>query len=222
MVTIKDVAKEAGVGVGTVSRFINGDDAVKTKNRILINEAIKKLGYEVNSIARSMKTQKTMTIGVIVHSLTNMFSMKVIENIEQYLEGMGYGIIVAGCGGNENIQYEKIIKMKKRMVDGLVIMPVTRDSEKIKNIVTDIPCILVDRVLDKNIFDSVTVDNETLVFEKMCEVIKQGLKKIAVIEGPESISNERKKDFTMLLKKIILNVNSVLQPIMMLMPDLRQ
>lgn len=82
-------------------------------------------------------------------------------------------------------------------------MPVTRDSEKIKNIVTDIPCILVDRVLDKNIFDSVTVDNETLVFEKMCEVIKQGLKKIAVIEGPESISNalERKKGFYNALEK---------------------
>ena len=81
--TIRDVAKEAGVGVGTVSRYINGDSSVKSKNRILIDDAIRRLGYEVNSIARSMKTQKTMTIGVVVHSLTNMFSMKVIENIEK-------------------------------------------------------------------------------------------------------------------------------------------
>ena len=109
MVPIKDVAKEAGVGVGTVSRYINGDNAIKTKNRILINDAIKKLGYEVNSIARSMKTQKTMTIGVIVHSLTNMFSMKVIENIEQFVSKKGYSVVIAGCGGNELVQKEKII-----------------------------------------------------------------------------------------------------------------
>lgn len=203
MVTIKDVAKEAGVGVGTVSRFINGDEAIKTKNRILINDAIKKLGYEVNSIARSMKTQKTMTIGVIVHSLTNMFTMKVIENIEQSVAKNGYSIIVAGCGGNEKIQQEKITEMKKRMVDGLVIMPVAKDSQKIKKVIGDIPCILVDRTFDENIFDSVTVDNETFVYENMCNVIKLGFKKIGIIEGPESISNavERKNGFYKALKK---------------------
>ncbi len=203
MVTIKDVAKEAGVGVGTVSRYINGDNAIKTKNRILINDAIKKLGYEVNSIARSMKTQKTMTIGVIVHSLTNMFSMKVIENIEQFVSKKGYSVVIAGCGGNELVQKEKIIKMKNRMVDGLVIMSVTRDSQMIKNIIGNTPCILVDRTFDENIFDSVTVDNETLVYEKMCEVLKIGYEKIGIIEGPESISNaiERKNGFYKALKK---------------------
>ena len=203
MVTIRDVAKEAGVGVGTVSRYINGDNAVKTKNKVLINDAIKKLGYEVNSIARSMKTQKTMTIGVIVHSLTNKFSMRVIENIERYLEYKGYSIIVAGCGNNEKVQYEKILRIKKRMVDGLILMPVTNDSRKIRDIVTTTPCILVDRLLDENIFDSVTIDNETMVFEKICEVTKLGFKNFAIIEGPENISNavERKNGFYKALRK---------------------
>lgn len=203
MVTIKDVAKEAGVGVGTVSRYINGDAAVKTKNRILIDDAVKKLGYEVNAIARSMKTQKTMTIGVIVHTLANMFSMKVIENIENVVSKAGYSVIVAGCGGDEKLQREKITDMKKRMVDGIVIMPVARNSQKIKNIVGDTACILVDRLLDKNIFASVTVDNETIVYEKMSEVVKLGFKKFAIIEGPENVSNaeERKKGFYRALKK---------------------
>lgn len=203
MVTIKDVAKEAGVGVGTVSRYINGDAAVKTKNRILIDDAVKKLGYEVNAIARSMKTQKTMTIGVIVHTLANMFSMKVIENIENVVSKAGYSVIVAGCRGDEKLQREKITDMKKRMVDGIVIMPVARNSQKIKNIVGDTACILVDRLLDKNIFDSVTVDNETIVYEKMSEVVKLGFKKFAIIEGPENVSNaeERKKGFYRALKK---------------------
>jgi len=203
LVTIKDVAKEAGVGVGTVSRYINGDSGVKNKNRILIDNAIKKLGYEVNSIARSMKTQRTMTIGVVVHSLTNMFSMKVIENIERVVSKSGYSVLVSGCDGDENVQYERIASLKKRMVDGFVILPVGQDSMRIKAIVGNAPCILVDRLLDKNIFDSVTVDNETMVYEKMLDVITLGFRNIGIIEGPENISNavERKKGFYKALGK---------------------
>lgn len=201
--TIRDVAKEAGVGVGTVSRYINGDSSVKSKNRILIDDAIRRLGYEVNSIARSMKTQKTMTIGVVVHSLTNMFSMKVIENIEKVVGKCGYSVIIAGCGGKDEIQYEKLIEFKKRRVDGIIILPVSQDSKRVKSIVGNTPCILVDRLLDGNLFDSVTVDNETMVYEKMCEVIKLEFKKIGIIEGPESISNavERKSGFYKALEK---------------------
>ncbi len=180
MTTIKDVAKEAGVGIGTVSRYINGDDSVKNKNRVLIDNAIKKLGYEVNSIARSMKTQKTMTIGVVVHSLTNTFSMKVIENIEYFVSKFGYSILITGCGGDEELQYKKLVELKKRMVDGFIILPAGQDAQRIKYIVGDTPCILVDRLLDENIFDSVTIDNEVMVYEKMCDTIKLGFKKIAI------------------------------------------
>lgn len=203
MATIKDVAREAGVGVGTVSRYINGDKAVKTKNRILIDDAVRKLGYEVNTIARSMKTQKTMTIGVIVHSLANMFSMRVIEEMESIVSAVGYSIIVSGCDKNEEIQCEKIINMKKRMVDGFVIIPVSRNSDIIKDAVGDTACILVDRLLDKNIFDSITVDNEIMVYEEICRVIKLGFKKFAIIEGPENVSNaeERKNGFYKALRK---------------------
>lgn len=203
MITIKDVAKEAGVGVGTVSRYINGDNSIKNKNRMLIDYAIKKLGYEVNSIARSMKTQKTMTIGVVVHSLTNMFSMKVIEGIEDIVSKFGYSILIAGCGGNEEVQYKKLIELKKKMIDGFILLPLGQNAQRVKDIVGDTSCILVDRLLDENIFDSVTVDNEVMVYEKMCEIIKFGLKKIGIIEGPDNISNavERKRGFYKALGK---------------------
>ena len=108
MITIKDVAKEAGVGIGTVSRYINGSSNLKLRNKMSIDNAIKKLEYKVNPIARSMKTQKTMTIAVVVHSLTNMFSMSVIETIEDTIGKSGYSLIVAGCHGNEENQYRKI------------------------------------------------------------------------------------------------------------------
>ncbi len=203
MVTIKDVAKEAGVGVGTVSRYINGDSSIKTRNRILIDDAIKKLGYQVNLIAKSMKTQRTMTIGVVVHSFTNMFSMKVIENIEKYVSPMGYSVIIAGCGGDSETQYQKILEMKKKMVDGYIIMPASPNADRVKSITGNAPCVLVDRLMDKNVFDSVTIDNETMVFERMDNVLKMGFDKIGIIEGPDYVSNaiDRQNGFFKALEK---------------------
>lgn len=197
MSTIKDVAKEAGVGVGTVSRYINGNANLKLRNRMSIDNAIKKLGYKVNPIARSMKTQKTMTIAVVVHSLTNMFSMSVIETIEDTIEKSGYSLIVAGCHGNEENQYRKIADLRNKMVDGFIILLVGQNSSKIKKITEDIPVILVDRLLDRNIFDSVTVANEQMVYDELKAAIENGYKKIGIIEGPDSISNavERKEGF---------------------------
>ncbi len=177
MSTIKDVAKEAGVGVGTVSRYINGNANLKLRNRMSIDNAIKKLGYKVNPIARSMKTQKTMTIAVVVHSLTNMFSMSVIETIEDTIEKSGYSLIVAGCHGNEENQYRKIADLRNKMVDGFIILPVGQNSSKIKKITEDIPVILVDRLLDRNIFDSVTVANEQMVYDELKAAIENGYKK---------------------------------------------
>ncbi len=202
MATIKEVAQMAGVGVGTVSRYINGDKGIKDKNKALIENAINVLDYQVNPIARSMKTQRTMTIGVVVHSLTNMFSMKVIESLENTVEEQGYSIIVSGCSSNEELQYKKLKELKKRRVDGIIILPVGRSSRRVKEIVGDTPCIVLDRLLDKNVFDSVSVNNFAMVYDKMKKVIELGYKKIGIIEGPDNISNavDRKNGFYAALK----------------------
>lgn len=85
MVTIKDVAKEAGVAVGTVSKVIN-NITVKPQTKILVDDAIKKLGYKPNFYARGFKTNKTNTVAVILPTICDPFFSELAFNIERNLK----------------------------------------------------------------------------------------------------------------------------------------
>lgn len=196
MATLKDVAKETGLALGTVSRYINGEQ-LKPQNMKAIENAIKKLGYETNSIARSMKTGKTMMIAVIVPYLANMFSMRVIESIEKELKKDGYCVIVTDCRGNEVEELRRIEFLKCRQVDGIVLMPSGSSAASIKEKAGKTPLILIDRILDEPFFDSVIIDNEQMTYDQVRKLLVDGIKRIGIIEGPDNISTavQRKKGY---------------------------
>ncbi len=202
MPTIKDVAKEAGLGVGTVSRYLNGV-RLKERNRLAIENAIEKLGYNRNALARSMKTGRSMTIAVIVPHLANMFSMRVIESIERALENQEYSVLVSDCDDDGRKMLDKLTLLKNKMVDGFVLMAPSNDSSGIKERVGDTPLVLIDRTLDKEIFDSVTVNNREAVYKTISRVLNRGVEKIGIIKGPQAISTarERNEGFAQALEK---------------------
>ena len=202
MATIKDVAREAGVSVGTISRYLNGAQ-LKDKNKNAIELAIDKLGYEANSVARNLKTGKSMTVGVIVPRLANMFSMRVIESIERRLQSENYSVVISDCGNNEAAELDRLKFLKRKNVDGFVLMPVGNNANAVKDIVKETPLVLIDRILDQILFDSVVIDNEKMVYENVCHLLATGIKKIGIIEGPTSISTarERSSGYGLALKK---------------------
>lgn len=79
--TIKDVARLTGLSFGTISKYINGG-TVKPKNKELLDQAIADLDFKVNEIARGLKTNKSMTVGILVPNVENVFSMNIISNME--------------------------------------------------------------------------------------------------------------------------------------------
>lgn len=192
MATIKDVAREAGVSVGTISRYLNGAQ-LKDKNRDAIRQAIEKLGYEANSVARNLKTGKSMTVGVIVPRLANMFSMRVIESIERRLQLENYSVIISDCGNDKVSELERLSFLKRKNVDGFVLMPIGNNANAVKEIVKDTPLVLIDRILDQPLFDSVVIDNEKMVYENVCRLLESGIKRIGIIEGPTWISTARER-----------------------------
>ena len=197
MATIHDIARITGLSVGTISRYLNGEP-VKEKNKRLIDAAIEELGYRKNALARSMKTGKSMTIAVLIPVLSNMFSMRVIEAIERTVEKKGYSVLIAGCEENPKRMYEKLELMKQRMVDGFVIMP-NPDcaAAEIKKITADVPVVVIDRYPDEPLFDTVTINNEELVYNKVRQLLNRGIRKIGFIEGPPGISTayQRKQGY---------------------------
>ena len=93
MVTIKEVAADAGVSVGTVSKVLN-NMYVKADNRRRVEESIRRLGYQVNTYARGLKAQQTFTVAIIVPDLINPFFALLVNYVEQVLAAIGYKLLV--------------------------------------------------------------------------------------------------------------------------------
>lgn len=104
--TMKDIARRTGLGLATISSYFNGGN-VREKNRIKIEEAIQELHYEVNEVARGLKTNATKTIGVVIPELNNTFCAEIITGMEDVLRSHGYATIVCDCRTDKRLEREQ-------------------------------------------------------------------------------------------------------------------
>ncbi|RCX14825.1 LacI family transcriptional regulator [Anaerobacterium chartisolvens] len=186
-VTMKDVARKAGLSIATISKYINGGNVLK-ENRVIIDKAIKELGFEVNEIARGLKTNKTMTVGLLIPSLENIFFTSILSNIESILIDKGYSTIICDYKEDKSLEKQKLDFLVKKMVDGIVTMPMGCDLEIINSVIgRNIPVVLIDRALKGVDCDAVLVDNLNASYNAVEQLIILGHKRIGIICGPDDI-----------------------------------
>lgn len=195
--TIKDVAKLAGVSTATVSKHINGI-AVKESNRVKIEEAVKTLGFKVNTMARGLKTNKTMTIGVLIPSLENTFATSIVSHIERVLLQNGYSTIICDYNQNISLENKKFDFLMDKYVDGVIIMPLGITEDRIQNATEkEIPIVLIDRPIQNSECDVVLADNMNASYNAVEQLIIRGHKEVGIICGPRDIytAQERLKGY---------------------------
>ncbi len=195
--TMKDVARKSGLSIATISKYINGGNVLE-ENRVVIDKAIKELGFEVNEIARGLKTNKTMTIGLLIPSLENIFFTSIVSNIESILIKNGYSTIICDYKEDKSLEKQKLDFLVKKMVDGIITMPMGCDLEVINSVINrNIPVVLIDRALKGVECDTVLVDNLNASYNAVEQLIILGHKRIGIICGPEDIytAQERLKGY---------------------------
>jgi LacI family transcriptional regulator len=193
--TMKDIAAKTGLGLATISKYINGGK-VKEKNGIAIAQAIKELDFTVNEIARGLKTSHTKTIGVIIPEFTNIFCMSIVSVIEDILRKNGYGLIVCDCRSDAKIEAETVSFLLKKKVDGIINMPVTNDgSHLLPAKALSIPIVLIDRQIVNLECDSVLIDNVEAASNAINVFIGNGHTHIAIICGPQDIFTSQQRLF---------------------------
>lgn len=196
-VTIKDVAKYTGLSIATISKYINGGNVLE-KNRVLIEDAINTLGFKVNEIARGLKTNRTMTIGILIPTLENVFINNIISNVESILIQNGYSTIICDYREDERLELEKFDFLVNKMVDGIITMPFFMNAEKINEaMAANIPVVLVDRPIKGVNCDVVLVDNLNAAYNAVEHLITRGHRRIGIICGPENVytAQERLKGY---------------------------
>ncbi len=177
MVTIKDVAKLAGVSISTASYALNDDPRISkdTKERIL--KVASNLNYYPNAAARNLKRKRTNIIGVFIDGFGGPVHNKILEGVHLELINNNFNIIVSSGESAKKLLLE-------RQVDGAIIFDRDLDDALITHIAKNgIPSIVLDRRLTGiNIFDSM-MNNEEIVYQLISEIIKKGYKKIGFVSG---------------------------------------
>ncbi|MGL1889605.1 MAG: LacI family transcriptional regulator [Reichenbachiella sp.] len=200
-ITIKDLARELGISPSTVSRALKDHPDISPATKKLVNELAKKLDYEPNAIATSLRSQKTNTIGVIIPEIVHFFFSTVISGIEEVAYKKGYTVMI--CQSNET--YEKEVIDTKALlahrVDGFLIS-YSKDTLNFDHFMEiqkkNIPMIFFDRVPPACITSStVTVDDYHGARVAVDHLYIEGRRRIAHLAGPKtlSISQERLKGY---------------------------
>ncbi|MFL0245369.1 LacI family DNA-binding transcriptional regulator [Candidatus Clostridium stratigraminis] len=188
--SIKDVAKEAGVSIATVSRVLNDVDVVNEDTKKKVQDAIKKLGYRPNIIARSLKTQKSRTIGIIIPDISNQFYPEIVRGAEDVSNIYNYNIMLCNTDLDPDKEMEYLRVLKEKMVDGVIYMSNSLEAEMINLIKElELPTVLVETTDKENTFPSVTIDNEKAAIDAINYLVKKGNKKIAYIGSHEDAVN---------------------------------
>lgn len=134
MITMKDVAKAAGVSQTTVSRVISGNTSVNPEIKARVMEWIRKLDYQPNIIAQSLVGNKTLLIGVIITDISNPFFADIIKAIEKETASYGYSIILFNTDGDLEKEKKYINILKSYKVDGILIVPSNAKNKSFKNL----------------------------------------------------------------------------------------
>ena len=189
--TIKDLARELKLSPSTISRALRDhpDISPKTKKRVV--SLADKLDYHPNSIAQSLQTKKTKTIGVIVPEIKQPFFASVINGIEELAYAAGYTIIV--CQSNETVDREVLVtrSLGSHRVAGLLVS-LSRSTKNLDHFKLlqrrGVPIVFFDRVSNDIEASKVVVDDYKGAFDVVAHLIKSGYQRIAHLAGPKNLS----------------------------------
>ena len=183
--TMKDLARETGLGLATISKYYNGGN-VREKNRRAIEAAAKRLRYVPNEVARSLKTRHSRVIGVIIPELSNAFITSIITSMEDLLRKKDYAVIVCDCRSDPKREKEAVEFLMHRRVDGLINMATDPTGAHLKAALdAEIPILLVDRMIDslRGRVSAVIIDNVHASGQAVRKLTDLGHRKIGLVLG---------------------------------------
>ena len=184
--TIKDVAKYAGVGVGTVSRVINNEKAVGTKTRTKVLEAIEALNYSRNNMAFQFRKNETRIIALLVPVINHPFFAKLAYYVEDEASKFGYSVILVSSQQSVDKEAAIIRKIAHREVDGAVFVThYKHEDEDLQNC----PIVSIDREFGANI-PYVTSDNYDATKKAIKYMIERGAQRVGFVGSKPLVASE--------------------------------
>ena len=192
--TMTDVAKRSNVSKATVSHVINNTRYVEEETRQRVLQAITELGYRPNALARSLTTQRTGIIGMVISDASNLFFGEMLLGVEQVLRPSNYGLIV--CNTNEVLEQEDhyLELLLNQRVDGIVAAATSQHWQSLTAAeIQHTPIVFVDRAFEDLAGPYVGVDNQRGAYLGTQHLIANGHRQIGILPGLQRLSTMRER-----------------------------
>lgn len=193
--TLKELAKTLELSISTVSRALNDHPDISSKTKKNVKDLAKQMNYAPNLFARGFRSQETHIIGVIVPSISHLFTSTILKGILEEAELRGYRVIISESNNSESKQTEMLKTMTQFGVDGILLSLAkkTTNLEAVLQISNRMPMVLFDKVSDKIPCTQIVINEEEAGFHAVEHLIHSGKKRIAILKERENSFNSEKR-----------------------------
>lgn len=194
VVSIKDVAKAAGLSVATVSRALNGQSAVSDDARAKVLSAAESLGYRPNIVARSLRTDRTRTIGLVISDVLNPYFTELARSVEEEARELGYSVIIGNADERADLEAHHVRTLLERRIDGLLVSPADDHSPLTLDVADGpTPVVFVDRWIPGCATPVVRADGREAIRDLVAHLYALGHRRLAIIAGPVTTTTGRER-----------------------------
>lgn len=196
MATMKDIAKIAGVSLGTVSNVLNGTAGVREPIRRRVLDAVQSIDYQPSQLARGLRRVKTNVLGMIIPDITNPFFPAVVRGAEDRAFSNGYRLILCNTDNDHSKELAHLNELRTYLPAGLIVIPstfsdLTEQAKSYHDVDTGVVCI--DRLPKDWAGDTVNADNEAGAYKATKHLIDLGHTQLATITGPLHLTNAQER-----------------------------
>jgi LacI family transcriptional regulator len=194
--TLVDIARETNTSVSTVSRVLAGGviaNRISKETRERVQQASLRLGYRPNLVARTLRTRRSNTIGLVVSDIANPFYAQIASLIEQRLHQRGYSLMLCNSGENAQREVEYLQLVNQKAIDGLILVPITNDKTHLmQHVPPRMPLVILDRPIAG--IDSTIASDQIQSAKLLCEKMREaGIRRVAVVSGPTHIITHQRR-----------------------------
>ncbi|MFJ6831094.1 LacI family DNA-binding transcriptional regulator [Streptomyces sp. NPDC091209] len=194
MATMADVARRANVSIATVSHVLNDTRPVLPRTRQAVLDAIDELGYTPNSLARSLVTSRTRSIGLAVSAITNPYFTEILQGVEAGALEHGYGLLIADPHDDPEHERTVVQLLHERRVDGMIIAPSATPDALLRYLGRhDVPTVFLDRLVSPPVgsgfrHDQVCAENTEPMAALVAHLAERGHRRIGLVAGLPGLS----------------------------------
>jgi LacI family transcriptional regulator len=189
-VTIKDVARAAGVSPSTVSRALTTPDLVQPETRARVERAAGELGYQPNRAARGLITGRTGNIGLIVPDLTNPFFPGVVKGVQSRARESDFSVFLADTDEDPAAE-AGLVRALSKQVDGILLCSPRMTDEDLRSVAAEAPMVMLNRRVGR--IPSITIDNNDGIRQAVAHLAALGHRRIAYVAGPRMSWSNRER-----------------------------